>query len=161
MSFRPFWGPTQPPSQWVLRGFPLGATLLRCEANYSPPTNAKVDNSGATPPFPHTYSWYSAQGQFYPFTEPPLNFSFVRKQMLVRSYTLFPLCFCYVALEQIYEHFNGAEYMNYMFQKSSVLFSCIKKWYYSCNNMQSSFYWILCNYIKTWLQKLLFWHHLE
>lgn len=57
MSFRPFLGPTQPPSQWVLGVLPSGAKLIRCEANYFPPTNVKVDNSGATPPFPIPFYW--------------------------------------------------------------------------------------------------------
>jgi hypothetical protein len=49
------WGPTQPPIQWVWGFFPQG-----CEAEHSPPTNAKVKKRGSINPLSHISPCHSA-----------------------------------------------------------------------------------------------------
>jgi hypothetical protein len=56
-------GPTQLPIQWL-----LGAPSPRIkrqgpEADYSPPSSAKVKKHGATAPLPHTSSWQWSTGK--------------------------------------------------------------------------------------------------
>jgi hypothetical protein len=46
-------GPTQPPVQWLPEALSLGVKRLGCDADHSPPPNAKVKNSWSytsTPP---------------------------------------------------------------------------------------------------------------
>jgi hypothetical protein len=52
-------GPAQPPIQWVPWVFP-GVKRPGRAADHSPPSSAKVKNTGAIPPLPHTPSWYGA-----------------------------------------------------------------------------------------------------
>jgi hypothetical protein len=52
---------TQPPIQCIPAAFSLGVKWPGHEADHSPPSNAKVKNDGAIPPFPHMSSWHSAQ----------------------------------------------------------------------------------------------------
>jgi hypothetical protein len=47
-------GPTQPPIQWIPEGLSLGVKWPGCEADYSPPTSAKVKKTWvytSTPPY--------------------------------------------------------------------------------------------------------------
>jgi hypothetical protein len=52
--------PTQPPIQQVLAAVSPGIKRPGREADQSPPSSAKVKNSGAIPPLRHTYSWRNA-----------------------------------------------------------------------------------------------------
>jgi hypothetical protein len=50
------WGLTQPPVQWVLGALSPGVKHQECEANHSPPANAKDKKGGALPPLPYMSS---------------------------------------------------------------------------------------------------------
>jgi hypothetical protein len=67
---RPNLGPTQFPSQWILRTLASGVKRQRREADHSPPPNAELKDGGALPPLsPYFFmAWcliHCAQGQFY------------------------------------------------------------------------------------------------
>jgi hypothetical protein len=88
-----FWGPTQPPIQWVKEAFSLGVKRPRCEADHSPPSSAEVKkcvelylhspihlhgavlklSAGTTLPYFYFYIKYSAhlRGPFAKFVDLP------------------------------------------------------------------------------------------
>jgi hypothetical protein len=59
-TFRRFWGPTQPPIQWVPRALSLGVKQLEREADHSPSASAAVKKTWiytrtSTPPYALTH----------------------------------------------------------------------------------------------------------
>jgi hypothetical protein len=48
------------PIQWIAMTAYPEVKRPECEADHSPPSSAEVENGGATPPLPHTFSWRSA-----------------------------------------------------------------------------------------------------
>jgi hypothetical protein len=52
--------PIQPPIQWEPRAHTSGVKQPGREGDHSPPSNAKVKNVGAIPPFPYMSLWHSA-----------------------------------------------------------------------------------------------------
>jgi hypothetical protein len=54
--FRPPLGPTRPPVKWVPEALSLEVKRQGREADYSPPSDAEVNNDGAISPLPDTSS---------------------------------------------------------------------------------------------------------